>query len=234
MSPKVDLGTITVDAEELVSGAKEPGMPWSATTSTKLYTNCFIIDEKNQRILLGYKKRGFGKGMYNGFGGKVDANEAPYDAALRELKEEAGISSVLAHAGTLLFTSGDSSLMHHIEIYRGLEWGGEIVETEEMRPEWFRVPEFAYDSEEMLKRMDDPRDISGGNTVSGDGSSGDLASIPFEKMWYDDRLWFPFLLKKRPFVGRVDFGVPTEEGVLDSAPMIKWWFGEPRTTGPLV
>ncbi len=38
-------------------------------------TLVFPIDEQN-RILLGRKKRGFGADKYNGFGGKLEADEA--------------------------------------------------------------------------------------------------------------------------------------------------------------
>ena len=57
----------------------------------KLLTLCEVIDFPNQRILLGLKKTGFGAGVYNGFGGKVEANETILDAARRECKEEATI-----------------------------------------------------------------------------------------------------------------------------------------------
>lgn len=60
-----------------------------------------------------------------------------------------------------------------------------------------------------------------------------IPAIPFDKMWSDDRLWFSYLLEKRPFVGRVDFGQPKVEGDLNSADMTKWWFGEPVAKGPL-
>ena len=43
-----------------------------------------LIHQKNQ-ILLAMKKRGFGMGKYNGFGGKVERNgETIYQAAIRE------------------------------------------------------------------------------------------------------------------------------------------------------
>ena len=38
------------------------------------------------------KKRGFGEGKWNGFGGKVEEGETILQAALRELKEECGAS----------------------------------------------------------------------------------------------------------------------------------------------
>jgi hypothetical protein len=44
-------------------------------------------------VLLGLKQRGFGTGKWNGFGGKVEKGEEIRDAAVREMKEEAGIES---------------------------------------------------------------------------------------------------------------------------------------------
>ena len=44
-----------------------------------------------ERVLLGYKKAGFGLGKYTGFGGKVEAGETPGEAAARELVEETGV-----------------------------------------------------------------------------------------------------------------------------------------------
>ncbi len=40
-----------------------------------------VTNESN--ILLGLKKRGFGSGKWNGFGGKVEANESIEEAAKR-------------------------------------------------------------------------------------------------------------------------------------------------------
>ena len=58
----------------------------------KIYT-LFII-QKNNQVLLGMKKRGFGVGKWNGFGGKVMKNESIINAAERELKEECNITSI--------------------------------------------------------------------------------------------------------------------------------------------
>ena len=56
---------------------------------TKFYTLMFLINEG--KILLGMKKRGFGAGKYNGFGGKVEAGETIAQAAVRETIEECGL-----------------------------------------------------------------------------------------------------------------------------------------------
>ena len=55
----------------------------------KLLTLCLV--SKGDEILLGMKKRGFGEGRWNGFGGKVEQGESVEEAARRELKEESGV-----------------------------------------------------------------------------------------------------------------------------------------------
>ncbi|MCX6723644.1 MAG: NUDIX domain-containing protein [Candidatus Staskawiczbacteria bacterium] len=55
----------------------------------KIMTLCIVYQPP--KILLGMKKRGFGMGRWNGFGGKVDNGETIENAAKRELREEAGI-----------------------------------------------------------------------------------------------------------------------------------------------
>ncbi len=53
-----------------------------------------VLSQEKKEILLGMKKRGFGKGKWNGFGGKVSQNESVLEGAQRELQEEAGIRAV--------------------------------------------------------------------------------------------------------------------------------------------
>jgi len=51
----------------------------------KQTTLCYLIKEKPQiQILLGMKKRGFGEGKLNGFGGKVKESETVEEAARAE------------------------------------------------------------------------------------------------------------------------------------------------------
>ncbi|PIZ98672.1 MAG: DNA mismatch repair protein MutT [Candidatus Komeilibacteria bacterium CG_4_10_14_0_2_um_filter_37_10] len=104
----------------------------------KILTLCFVI--KNNQILLGMKKRGFGVGHWNGFGGKVEAGETIEQAAQRELKEEAGIRSVdLIKKGIIDFTFLEQSPNLQVHIFSCSEYQEEIRETEEMKPEWFEL-----------------------------------------------------------------------------------------------
>ena len=50
-------------------------------TARKVLTLAFIRD--GERLLLGMKKRGFGAGKWNGFGGKVDPEETILQGAVR-------------------------------------------------------------------------------------------------------------------------------------------------------
>ena len=77
-----------------------------APVAPKVLTLLMIV--RDGRVLLGLKKRGFGEGFLNGFGGKVEPGETVDEAALRELREEAGISALDAtRRGVLTFVYDD-------------------------------------------------------------------------------------------------------------------------------
>ncbi|KAJ1720590.1 hypothetical protein LPJ53_004795 [Coemansia erecta] len=104
----------------------------------RLYTLIFPLDRQANRVLLGMKKRGFGKNKYNGFGGKVEAHETIAAGAMRELHEESGLSarSLDKHGILFFYFEGDSVAME-VHVYVTGEYAGRAVETDEMRPEWF-------------------------------------------------------------------------------------------------
>jgi 8-oxo-dGTP pyrophosphatase MutT (NUDIX family) len=114
----------------------------------KQTTNCFLI--KDGTVLLGLKKRGFGMGKWNGFGGKFKDDEDARVAAVREIKEEAGLDVMLddlREAGTLEFryqNTPDWDTLCHIFI--ATIWMGEPTESEEMRPQWHGIHELPFDS----------------------------------------------------------------------------------------
>jgi len=105
-----------------------------------------IIQNKDE-ILLGMKKRGFGEGRWNGFGGKIEEGESIEDAAYREVEEECGISvSALEKRGVLDFSferAKDEVLEVHI--FTTETFDGEPAETEEMKPKWFKKEEIPFD-----------------------------------------------------------------------------------------
>lgn len=105
-----------------------------------------VLIERDGHLLLGMKKRGFGAGRWNGFGGKVQAGESIDSAAIRETKEECGLEllaleAVGMHAFEFEHARGDILEVH---VFRGVSWQGEPIETEEMRPQWFSVEAIPY------------------------------------------------------------------------------------------
>ncbi|HEY9075241.1 MAG TPA: 8-oxo-dGTP diphosphatase [Anaerolineaceae bacterium] len=102
-------------------------------------TLCFPLTA--QRILLGYKKSGFGAGKVNGFGGKVEQGENPREAAARELWEECGIHAALAdlnHHGMLAFRFPSRPAWDQdVHVFSVRTWQGEPAESEEMIPAWY-------------------------------------------------------------------------------------------------
>jgi len=101
----------------------------------KQLTLCIV--RQNGKVLLGMKKRGFGEGKWNGFGGKVHDGEAIEETARRELHEECGvIPRDLIKRGILTFIGEDEHDLE-IHIFEIPEFEGTPQETEEMRPQWF-------------------------------------------------------------------------------------------------
>lgn len=109
----------------------------------KILTLCII--HQHPKILLGMKKRGFGAGRWNGFGGKVEEGETIYDAVLREIKEEAGIVAIgIERKGIINFEFQGNPEILEVHIFKGCEIEGEIQESEEMKPQWFHINEIPF------------------------------------------------------------------------------------------
>ena len=137
--------------------------------SNKLLSLCIV--REGDKVLLGMKKRGFGAGFWNGFGGKVEPGETIEQGARRELQEEAGIvAASLTQVGRIDFDFVDDPVRLEVHVFLVDGFTGIPMETEEMRPQWY-----------------------------------DLAAIPYEKMWLDDRYWLPLALEGKLFKGRFLF-----------------------------
>jgi 8-oxo-dGTP diphosphatase/2-hydroxy-dATP diphosphatase len=109
----------------------------------KLLTLALICKAPN--ILLGMKKRGFGAGRWNGFGGKLMDGESIEDATRREIKEEVGLEvGEIFEQGVLDFEFQGKDEILEVHVFKVLEFIGEPTETEEMKPQWFNVREIPF------------------------------------------------------------------------------------------
>ncbi|KAL4658993.1 7,8-dihydro-8-oxoguanine triphosphatase [Arapaima gigas] len=98
------------------------------------------------RVLLGMKKRGFGEGRWNGFGGKVQPGETIEEAAKRELLEESGLTTdTLDKIGNIKFEFVGEREIMDVHIFRTDTFTGCPAESDEMRPQWFDCDKIPFD-----------------------------------------------------------------------------------------
>lgn len=109
----------------------------------RVMTLCLV--QKGDEILLGMKKIGFGKGNWNGFGGKVEVGEGIEEAAIRELKEECGLVAKNIYKGGINeFEFIEDNELHEVHIFYANEFNGEPIESDEMIPKWFNKNEIPF------------------------------------------------------------------------------------------
>ncbi|XP_059835799.1 oxidized purine nucleoside triphosphate hydrolase [Hypanus sabinus] len=111
--------------------------------TVKLLTLVMVV--KQQQVLLGMKKRGFGAGRWNGFGGKVMPGETIEEGAKRELFEESSLTvQSLEKIGYIRFEFVGEAELLDVYIFRTDSYQGEPVESEEMRPQWFDLAKLPF------------------------------------------------------------------------------------------
>lgn len=124
-------------------------------------TLSFLLTDTH--ICLGLKKRGFGAGNWNGYGGKLEEDEGLSAAAVREIEEEAQVYVGEQHLEKValvefIFEDGKHLQVH---IYFARVWTGDPTETEEMMPKWFTFDEIPYDNMWADDRHWLPRTLAG-------------------------------------------------------------------------
>lgn len=129
---------------------------WANWLPTVRATLMFI--HEGDQVLLIRKKRGFGKGKINGPGGKLDPDETELECAIRETREELGLT---AHnpvkRGELWFQFYDGMAMH-VAVFHARSCEGLCIETEEALPLWTPVNAIPFhemwaDDQHWLHRM---------------------------------------------------------------------------------
>ncbi|XP_068082005.1 oxidized purine nucleoside triphosphate hydrolase isoform X2 [Anabrus simplex] len=118
-------------------------MAYKENCTEKLYT--LVMIRKDGNILLGLKKRGFGVGKWNGFGGKLHDGETITEAAERELEEECGLRCKgLNPVGILRFEFENEPLIMCVHVFTTSDFTGDLKETDEMAPKWFCETDIPY------------------------------------------------------------------------------------------
>ena len=117
------------------------------------------------KILLGHKKRGMGKGKWNGFGGKREDGESMRECAARELFEESGLiaepGDFLAAANLYFHQPSDPEWSHGGIVYFLKKWKGKVRSSDEMEPAWFSTEDMPFEQMWQADRIWLPRILKG-------------------------------------------------------------------------
>ena len=113
-------------------------------------TLCFLLrKDPEPSILLGVKKRGFGKGKLNGIGGKLSPGETPEEGIHREVFEEIRIrlepTSLRAVANITFWFPFRPEFNHYVHVFVSTKWSGEPMETDEIEPLWVPTARIPYE-----------------------------------------------------------------------------------------
>lgn len=113
----------------------------------KQSTICFPV--KDNKIYLSNKKRGFGAGFLNGYGGKRhEEDDSIEHTAVREMEEESGVKTEIKDLEKVAIISfyKEQEPVFECHIYFCRQWTGEFIESEEMAyPEIFDISNVPYD-----------------------------------------------------------------------------------------
>ena len=117
-------------------------MDWNTWIPRERANLCFIV--KHGRILLIRKKRGLGAGKINAPGGKLEPGETALESAVRETREEVGVTPLdLEERGVLHFQFTDGYSLHCV-VFLARDLEGEPYETDEADPFWVPLDAIPY------------------------------------------------------------------------------------------
>jgi 8-oxo-dGTP diphosphatase len=116
---------------------------WNTWIPKQQATLLFVV--RDGKVLLIHKKRGLGAGNINGPGGRLEADETPLQAAIREVQEELCITPLdVSYCGELYFQFVDGLTIHGT-VFRASDFEGQPTETDEAKPCWTPLDQIPYD-----------------------------------------------------------------------------------------
>ena len=108
------------------------------------FIGTLMFIRNRHRVLLIRKKRGLGAGRINAPGGKVEAGESPLACALRETREEIGVSVRQAALMAELRFVERVEQQWYGYAFVASDYVGTPTETAEATPHWFAVDDIPY------------------------------------------------------------------------------------------
>ena len=116
---------------------------WTTWIPQERATLLFV--KRDGYVLLIRKKRGLGAGKINGPGGRIDGDETPLQAAIREVQEELLVTPIdVVARGELAFQFADGYALF-VFVFSASDCIGEVQETDEAIPLWTPIDELPFD-----------------------------------------------------------------------------------------
>ncbi|RJP62355.1 MAG: 8-oxo-dGTP diphosphatase [Ignavibacteriales bacterium] len=104
----------------------------------KLATLCYV--QKDNKTLMLYrnkKENDYHEGKWNGLGGKFELGESPEDCAIREIKEEAGLTvKNIIMKGFITFPLFDGKDDWHVFLFVIDKFEGDLIDSPEGELDW--------------------------------------------------------------------------------------------------
>ncbi len=106
----------------------------------KLATLCYVIDNTKERTLMLHrvkKENDYHEGKWNGLGGKFEPGESPEECAIREVKEESGLTMINPKMhGFITFPLFDGVDDWYVFIFTSDKFEGKMIDSREGILEW--------------------------------------------------------------------------------------------------
>ena len=106
----------------------------------KIATLCYVQDKKTNSTLMIHrvkKANDYHRNKWNGLGGKFEAGESPEDCAVREIKEESGLTAKsIKMKGFVTFPLFDGVEDWHVFLFVIDEYDGELIDSDEGNLQW--------------------------------------------------------------------------------------------------
>jgi 8-oxo-dGTP diphosphatase len=115
---------------------------WPSWEPRDRATLLFVFD--GPRVLLIRKLRGLGAGKINAPGGRIEPGESALECAVREVREETGVTPIdVSEHGTLSFQFVDGYSIHAV-VFRAERHRGKPRATDEAIPLWADVDRLPF------------------------------------------------------------------------------------------
>ena len=108
------------------------------------FIGTLMFIRKGDQVLLIRKKRGLGAGRINAPGGKIEAGESPLACAVRETREEVGVTVRQAALMAQLRFVERVDQQWYGYAFLASDYSGTPTETVEATPHWFAAADIPY------------------------------------------------------------------------------------------